>query len=95
MNTGAITITIDRLTFEGLAAAQANVAGQAFIREFSYLLEKRGIPSALEKWSRKTDVVVDGFEAVAGGRPENVGREVARAMYWGLERGEAKGPKDA
>ena len=95
MSAGPITITIDRLTFEGLAAAQANVAGQAFIIEFRYLLEKRGIPSALENWTRKTHVVVDGFEAKSGDRPESVGRDVARAMYWGIEREEAKGPQDA
>ncbi len=81
-----VIIDIEELVLHGFPAGQRYAIAEAVERELARLVNEQGAPSGLA--TAPDALAVDGgaIRLTAGARPQQVGAQVARAIYGGLAR---------
>ena len=88
MNKARISVTIERLVLDGLAVepGQGSVVQKAVESELSRLLAEGGIGQELESGGALPSVPGGSIEVAGKSNPRNLGRQIAGAVYGGLNR---------
>lgn len=79
-------IEIEELVLHGFPAGQRYAIAEAVARELARLVDEQGVPSGLAAALDAPAVDGGAFRLVAGARPQQVGAQVAQAVYGGLAR---------
>ena len=87
----AVTVTIDRLTVEGVDAPTARRLGSALEAGLSALIAERGLPAGLAAGASAElpALELDGQSLSPPGgiqRPDHLGRALAESLYQRLDR---------
>jgi len=81
-----VDLHIEELVLEGFAPGDRHRIGAAVERELARLIVERGVPAGLAAGGEAQRVDGGSFEVKPGGRAESVGRQVAGAVYGGMNR---------
>jgi len=93
---GAVTVTIDRLTVDGLDAPSARRLGAALQGRLAALIAERGLPEGLsaDAPAEVPALELDGQNLSSSGgieRPDHLGRALAESLYQRLDRERLEG----
>jgi hypothetical protein len=80
-----IDLTIDELVLHGFPRAGRYRIAEAMQQEMATLIEARGFPPTLDTGEFAALSAPD-VQIPAGARPEVIGRQIALALYEGLEQ---------
>jgi hypothetical protein len=80
-----IHLHIDELVLHGFAPGDRYHIAEAVQAELSCMLVERGVPAALAQGGSAERVATDDFNMGAAPRPAIVGRQIAQAVYGGLD----------
>jgi len=88
MNRARISVNIERLVLDGLAVepGQGNAVQKAVESELSRLLAEGGIGQELAGGGAVPSVPGGSIEVADKSNPRNLGRQIAGAVYGGLNR---------
>lgn len=86
MKAAEIELHIEELVLDGFAAADRYRIGDMIERELSRLLSAQGVPSALVSNDGRAHLNAGATNVAAGSTPEQIGAQVAQAVYGGLKR---------
>ena len=87
MKAAEIELHIEELVLDGFAAADRYRIGDMIERELSRLLSaQEGVPSALVANDGRAHLDAGATNVAAGSTPEQIGAQVAQAVYGGLQR---------
>lgn len=81
-----VIIEIEELVLHGFPAGQRYAIAEAVERELARLVGERGVPPGLAVAQDAAWVDGGAFDAAPGARPQQIGVQVARAVYGGLTR---------
>jgi len=82
----SIELRIDELILHGFAPSDQVDIRDAVQRELARLLTEQGVPGWLAQGGEIASLDGGAFDVAAGSRAENIGAQVAQAVYGGLER---------
>jgi hypothetical protein len=86
MTAGRIELNIEELVLHGFLPGDRYRIGEAVERELSRMLTDRGVPQSLERDGEVASVDGGAINLTAGTTAEDVGAQVARAVYGGLRQ---------
>lgn len=87
MKAAEIELYIEELVLDGFAPADRYRIGDAFERELSRLFAEHGVPASLASGLDAPHLDAGTFPFAPGHiAPENIGAQVAQAVYGGLKR---------
>jgi hypothetical protein len=78
---GSIELSIDHLVLHGFPRADRHRIGEAIRQELLRQLGERGLPDALARRGHIPRLNAGAIKAQAGGKPETIGTQVARAVF--------------
>jgi hypothetical protein len=81
-----IELQIDELVLHGFARIDRYRIARALESELARLISTRGMPPAWEKGADLRSLDGSAVKLPAGARPDVVGRQVAREVYWRMRR---------
>ena len=79
-----IELHIEKLVLSGFAPGDRYRIGAAVERELTRLFTERGLPPALARGSAAARIEGGAFDVVSGSRPDQIGVQVAQAVYRGF-----------
>lgn len=85
MKAAEIELHIEELVLDGFAAADRYRIGDMIERELSRLLSAQGVPPALVVNDGRAQLDAGATNVAAGSTPEQIGAQVAQAVYGGLK----------
>lgn len=80
-----IDLTIDELVLHGFPRASRYQIAEALEQELAWLIESRGLPTVIGTGDVPA-VAAPVVHLAPAAAPEAIGRQIARALYEGLER---------
>jgi hypothetical protein len=86
MTPNTIELHIEELVLHGFPPKDRHLIGEAVQRELTKLLSERGIPSSLSKGGEIARLDGGSFNVKQGSKADVVGRQVAQAVYGGMQR---------
>lgn len=81
-----VIIEIEELVLYGFPAGQHYAIAEAVERELARLVNEQGAPTGLAAAPDASAVDGGAFRLAADARPQQIGAQVARAIYGGLAR---------
>lgn len=79
--TEKIDLYVNELVLYGFPRSERHRIGEAVRKELLRQLTEQGIPQALTQQSRVARLNAGSIQAVQGVKPENIGMQVAQAVY--------------
>ncbi|MCX7859028.1 MAG: hypothetical protein N2385_02965 [Chloroflexus sp.] len=80
-----IEIQINEVALIGFAAIDCEQVRAALVVELSRLLVEEGVPPGLRSGGVVETLDGGAFRLVPGMRPEQIGQQIALALYWGWQ----------
>ncbi len=81
-----VRLRIDELVLEGFPAGDRYRIAAAVETELARLFAERGVPAGLGESMALPRLDAGAFEVAPGARPEQIGAQIAVALYGGLTR---------
>jgi hypothetical protein len=82
----SLEIHIEELVLHGFAPGDRHRIGEAVERELVRLFTDQGVPASLSQGSDVARLDGGDFNVVAGSKPQEIGVQVAQALYGGFNR---------
>ena len=83
---GGIELRIDALVCDGFDPVDGHALGRAVERDLARLLGERGLPAGLRQDQTVHAIAAPEIALPAAATPDTIARELARAIYDGLNR---------
>jgi hypothetical protein len=87
---GSIELYIDQLVLHGFPRADRHRIGEAIRLELLKQLGMRGLPDALARQDPVSRLNAGAIQVQPGGNPENIGMQVAQAVYGSVVGGPSR-----
>jgi hypothetical protein len=82
----SLEIHIEELVLLGFAPGERHRIGEAVEHELVRLFTHQGVPASLSQSGDVARLDGGGFDVVAGSKPQEIGVQVAQALYEGFNR---------